>query len=58
MSNENLKQAFITLCIGVAVSFFATLFSEIAHFLNAHATEIISGGVSASIYGIRNINLS
>lgn len=57
MTSENWKQAIITMCIGIGVSFFATLFQELATFLKTHSTEIISGGVSATLYGIKNIRL-
>lgn len=58
MSKENIKQAIITMCIGAGVAFFSTLFQELANFLRAHSTEIISGGVSAALYGIRAIKIS
>lgn len=54
-NNENIKQAIITICIGAGVAFFSTLFQELANFLKAHSTEIVSGGVSAALYGIKNI---
>ena len=58
MSKENLKQALITICIGAFVAFFSTLFQELANFFRAHSTEIISGGISAALYGIRTIKIS
>lgn len=50
MKKDNIKQALISLCIGIAVTFFSTLFTEIAAFLKTHSTEIISGVASSGVY--------
>lgn len=58
MTQENLKQAIITVMIGVTVAFFTSLFDALADFLRAHSQEIVSGGLSASLYAIKNIRLA
>lgn len=57
MTKENLRQAIITICIGAGVAFFSTLFQELANFMRTHSTEIISGGVTSALYGIKNIRV-
>lgn len=57
MTQENWKQALTTIFIGVCVSFFATLFGELATFIRTHGVEILSGSLSASLYGIKNIKV-
>ena len=50
MSKENFKQALLSIIIGCSVTFIATLFEQLAIFLQTNSTEIISGAVSSAVY--------
>lgn len=50
MNKDQLKNALISLVLGVCISFFATLFQALAEFLKANSTEIIAGATSAYYY--------
>jgi hypothetical protein len=50
MSKENFKQAVLSIVIGCSVTFIATLFEQLALFLQNNSTQIVSGVVSTAIY--------
>lgn len=50
MSKENFKQAIFSIFIGCSVTFIATLFQELANFLQENSTQIASGLASAAVY--------
>jgi len=50
MTQEQIKNALISLIIGACISFFSILFQELANFLKAHSTEVISGASAAYYY--------
>jgi len=50
MTQEQVKNALISLLIGACISFFSVLFQELATFLKSHSTEIMSGATAAYYY--------
>jgi hypothetical protein len=50
MSKENFKQAVLSIFIGCCVTFIATLFEQLAQFLQDNSTQVISGAVSSAVY--------
>lgn len=47
---NNIKQVIISIVIGACVAFFSTLFQELAIFLKAHSTEIVSAMATTGTY--------
>lgn len=47
---DNLKQALLSILVGAAVTFLATLFEGLADFLKSHSKEIVSGVTATGIY--------
>lgn len=49
-NNNNAKSVIVSILIGAAVAFFATLFEGLAEFLRSHSTDVISGISTSMVY--------
>lgn len=50
MSNDNIRQALISIFVGCCVAFLATLMEELAALLRDNADNIVAGLTSTAIY--------